>query len=64
MGQKVQRPTSALIAILEMPRSSIVTGTDDAMLSDQNTADPAFHAIAALGSERSQLHKVLVPVGP
>ena len=57
-------PTSAFIAVGQVARGAIVAGTDHSIFPDYDTANPPLHAIASMGSQRRQLHEILVPAGP
>lgn len=56
--------TTAFVAIPQVSWRAIVPSTNDTLLSDQDTTNTTFHAVASLGCQRCQLHEVLVPIRP
>lgn len=57
----VATSTSALIAICDVPGSTIVASADDTLSSDKHTSDLSSHAITSSSSKIGKLHKILVP---
>src|SRR5262249_31136417 len=59
--QTIATRTPSFIAILRSPRSTIVSGGDDALISDDDRAHFAFNTVAAHGSHLCNLHEIRIP---
>lgn len=56
--------TSTLVAILKMPRGTIVPCADDTAFPNKNASHSSFHTVTPMSSKRCKLHEILIPVRP
>lgn len=61
LGCVVAAGTAALVAVGHAAWSAVVACADHSLLPDDDAADAALHAVAAVGGEVGELHEVLVP---